>query len=1147
MSSSEPEQDESYSVVNARFFLVVSNSIDPRAMGPTRIVMQFTDSQDGRGAFKALESAHKPNTTFNKLQLHAKLADAVRENNEDITAYSLRLVNLRDELRIKEGNKQVWPDMQFGGAAEGTTRRQHLRHDNRDHQHYRGHHPRASDAAAATAFKGTCYNCGATGHKSRDCSRRKGGATRHGSNDGQHSRQAHRQANGGNRSDGKNRGDPKQQAGAGSNGKYCPVHPMAKHDAGECKGLRTSCTTGIIPGCFLQNPGCPTKNSALVLKQHPHLATALAAVATNQEAKSAAAGEQDLPIIRPFGLVTTAPAAVELKPAALAAAADDMPIDMVLDSGAPHHYFDPFELNWSFGVALTDIKPYNHKVNTGGGSRSAVCMGTVHLRLTAADGSLVPLAIANSINVPLLGHHLLSVNANLKAATAAAAAAAGPSHPGYDGDDFDVVSMLEADSDDDEIIPSSATAPTPLAAAAHPGIDAAVGAVTTDPAAGDGDTARNGGSAAATGAVMAARTAPSIPRWKQPKQPSTHAMGTRTRATSQPPPAVNPHDSAVPVLEVALVFADTATLEPAAWADLVLHAATLFSATSALVMFSVFLAQYHVNMFSMPIRLSQSDVEKVALTLKSPAINAPQQRRRRSAAAAPSASNGRVAQLRGQTVTTPPMETPLIPPWSSLAESSGDSFHPEARCNRSSGDASVGAAATTASSERIVAPEARDPTSEEEELGHPCCNWNHVKAVQAEINTLFQFKRQECLEACAKMGLSESAVKTGLLNHHFFMERSSFVSFESKHAHDLCTDELGGVMPFTLTRDKTFLFVRERWFMAFLAIDRKVEVNGVVPPEYSTILYQLHDLLKKHTLVNQLTRTRWISHDTVNLDIDSGDSGSGNAKAAVKLRDTQFELPALHFKRLLVQLAKAGFTEEQADAASALWSWSSTINQDTFVLDGSWYTLKGSDLTRIAGTEWLNDVIMDAFLDLRVRQVQHVHAVLSTIYRDNDPAAMSVVEPMRQNAKKQQTNGSDCGVFVCANAWCHLNNRPFFTQEDAQFFRWQDIVKAVHHSDVKVLDKRFRVMRIIAHAHHNFVMYPLKPTCKYDWPAKASPLAHAVLTDSFLVYDRLLEYTYRIYSTEYMPVLIALIQKGLDSSAGPGSQRTRLHTKIVGT
>ncbi|KAG5178691.1 hypothetical protein JKP88DRAFT_247958 [Tribonema minus] len=551
MSSSEPEQDESYSVVNARFFLVVSNSIDPRAMGPTRIVMQFTDSQDGRGAFKALESAHKPNTTFNKLQLHAKLADPVRENNEDITAYSLRLVNLRDELRIKEGNKQVWPDMQFGGAAEGTTRRQHLRHDNRDHQHYRGHHPRASDAAAATAFKGTCYNCGATGHKSRDCSRRKGGATRHGSNDGQHSRQAHRQANGGNRSDGKNRGDPKQQAGAGSNGKYCPVHPMAKHDAGECKGLRTSCTTGIIPGCFLQNPGCPTKNSALVLKQHPHLATALAAVATNQEAKSAAAGEQDLPIIRPFGLVTTAPAAVELKPAALAAAADDMPIDMVLDSGAPHHYFDPFELNWSFGVALTDIKPYNHKVNTGGGSRSAVCMGTVHLRLTAADGSLVPLAIANSINVPLLGHHLLSVNANLKAATAAAAAAAGPSHPGYDGDDFDVVSMLEADSDDDEIIPSSATAPTPLAAAAHPGIDAAVGAVTTDPAAGDGDTARNGGSAAATGAVMAARTAPSIPRWKQPKQPSTHAMGTRTRATSQPPPAVNVATAAVAAIAAA--------------------------------------------------------------------------------------------------------------------------------------------------------------------------------------------------------------------------------------------------------------------------------------------------------------------------------------------------------------------------------------------------------------------------------------------------------------------------------------------------------------------------------------------------------------------------------------------------------------------
>ncbi|KAG5184600.1 hypothetical protein JKP88DRAFT_244612 [Tribonema minus] len=536
---------------------------------------------------------------------------------------------------------------------------------------------------------------------------------------------------------------------------------------------------------------------------------------------------------------------------------------------------------------------------------------------------------------------------------------------------------------------------------------------------------------------------------------------------------------------------------------------------------------------------SQSDGEKVALTLKSPAINAPPQRRRRSAAAAPSASNGRVAQLRGQTVTTPPMETPLIPPWSSVAESSGDSFHPEARCNRSSGDAQVGAAATSASNAdmadadtatdkpatkraRLHAPACmyeEDPTSEEEALGHPCCNWTHVKAVQAEINTLFKYKRQECLEVCAKMGLSESAVKTGLLNHHFFMEGGSFVSFNSKHAHDLCTDALGGVMPFTLTRDKTFLFVSERWFTAFRAIDRKVKVNGVVPPEYSTILYQLHDLLKKQTLVNQLTRTRWISHDTLNLDSDSGGSGgsggSGNAKAAVNLRDTRTKLPALHFKRLPVQLAEAGFTEEQADAASALWGWSGTINQDTVVLDGPWYTLKGSDLTRIAGTEWLNDVIMDAFLDvslacppasnvmavplatrgdqllpwvrsyegrldcaahlviplndanrhwlvgvvdrqrnvltlydsccsvkplpdmeLRERQVQHVHTVLSTIYRDHDPAAMSVVDPMRENPKKQQKNGSDCGVFVCANAWCHLNNQPFLTQKEAKFFRW---------------------------------------------------------------------------------------------------------------
>jgi transposase InsO family protein len=393
MASSEPEQDESYTVVNARFFLVVSNSIDPRAMGPTRIVMQFTDSQDGRGAFKALEAAYKPNTTFNKLQLHAKLADPVREANEDITAYSLRLVNLRDELRIKENNKEVWPDMQLleallrGLRGDGTfattieiintteditlERATQLLRQAEERGRYRTGAKALFTTPSTAAFKGSCYYCGKPGHKSRDCKKRK----HHAAND------PRRQANNSGR-DGKPRGDPKQQAGAGSSGKYCPVHPMAKHDAGECK----------------------------VLKQHPHLATALAAVAPQQEA-GGAAGEQELPSIRPFGLVVATATAAEVEPAALAAAAGSMPIDMVVDSGATHHYFDPLQLKWDFGFALTDIVPYTKKVSTGGGSRSAVCMGTVHLRLTAADGSPVSLALTNSIVVPLLGHHLLSVRA----------------------------------------------------------------------------------------------------------------------------------------------------------------------------------------------------------------------------------------------------------------------------------------------------------------------------------------------------------------------------------------------------------------------------------------------------------------------------------------------------------------------------------------------------------------------------------------------------------------------------------------------------------------------------------------------------------------------------------------------------------------
>jgi hypothetical protein len=277
-----PKTHEHYDAVNARFFLVVSSSIHPSAMGATRIVMQFTDAQDGRGAFSALEATYKPNTTFSKLQLHANLADPHREDNEDITSYCLRLTNLRDELRIKEGSNQVWPDMQLlesllrglrGDAKFATTIEIINTTENitilRATQLLRQAEERgrttsstgkaalfAAPAAGAAEFKGTCFNCGKPGHRSRECRRRKNtkASTR-----------------GNQRDDKSSRGDPKTQAGAGTTGKYCQVHPMGKHDASECK----------------------------VLKQHPHLATALAAVATHPVPDS---GSEELPNIRPFSL-----------------------------------------------------------------------------------------------------------------------------------------------------------------------------------------------------------------------------------------------------------------------------------------------------------------------------------------------------------------------------------------------------------------------------------------------------------------------------------------------------------------------------------------------------------------------------------------------------------------------------------------------------------------------------------------------------------------------------------------------------------------------------------------------------------------------------------------------------------------------------
>jgi hypothetical protein len=95
-------------------------------------------------------------------------------------------------------------------------------------------------------------------------------------------------------------GNPKLSAGAGSTGKYCPLHPMAKHDISDCIIINTAKTLlknkGTKDGAPERANTCPvhptarhTAEECHTLKQHPHLATALNAVAVT-----------GTPSIRPF-------------------------------------------------------------------------------------------------------------------------------------------------------------------------------------------------------------------------------------------------------------------------------------------------------------------------------------------------------------------------------------------------------------------------------------------------------------------------------------------------------------------------------------------------------------------------------------------------------------------------------------------------------------------------------------------------------------------------------------------------------------------------------------------------------------------------------------------------------------------------------
>ncbi|KAG5183947.1 hypothetical protein JKP88DRAFT_219973, partial [Tribonema minus] len=73
----------------------------------------------------------------------------------------------------------------------------------------------------------------------------------------------------------------------------------------------------------------------------------------------------------------------------------------------------------------------------------------------------------------------------------------------------------------------------------------------------------------------------------------------------------------------------------------------------------------------------------------------------------------------------------------------------------------------------------------------------------------------------------------------------------------------------------------------------------------------------------------------------------------------------------------------------------------------------------------------------RLVQMEEMHELLLMLYSTTPSGAtiMATREPFLANAKCQQTNNKDCGVFACANAWCHIYQKQFFTQRDIGYFR----------------------------------------------------------------------------------------------------------------
>lgn len=104
----------------------------------------------------------------------------------------------------------------------------------------------------------------------------------------------------------------------------------------------------------------------------------------------------------------------------------------------------------------------------------------------------------------------------------------------------------------------------------------------------------------------------------------------------------------------------------------------------------------------------------------------------------------------------------------------------------------------------------------------------------------FADRTQECADACTKLALSVDVVKTGMFYWYIVKKYYIIVSFPLRVAdklRGLCTEKVGGHMPWALTRDD-HIVMRDSWSDAFIEIERKVVAD---PPHVDTVV----DLLLK--------------------------------------------------------------------------------------------------------------------------------------------------------------------------------------------------------------------------------------------------------------------------------------------------------------